>query len=132
MSKTIPAVAALMALLVACGGGSDLDADRAIVDLLTDRLVLENATYYAFGCVDFDGTVLSNDPSLDAIANDAGIEQEHAASVWASEVKVVILGGGDQQGIIIHDPASEATNAQEFEQREVATGGGTLTCFVPK
>ena len=132
MSKTIPATALLMALLAACGGGSDSDADRAIVDLLTDRLVQENAAHYAFGCVDFDGTVLSNDRSPDTIASDAGIEQEHAASAWVSDAKVFVLGGGDQQGIIIHDPASEATNAQEFEQREVATGGGTLTCFVPK
>ncbi len=105
----------------------------AIVDLLTDRLRLENAEHYAFGCVDFDGTVLSGDPSPDAIAIDAGIEQEHTASVWVSETSLVILGGdGNQQGIVIYDPASEATNAQEFEQREVATGDGTLTCFVPK
>lgn len=121
----------MAALLLACGGASDLDGDSAIVEQLSDMLLQENAEHYAFGCVDFDGTVLSNNPAPDTMAADAGIEQEHIASVWVSEGTGVILGG-DQQSIVIHDPASEPTNAQEFERRKVDSGGTTLTCFVPK
>lgn len=132
MTKLIPCIVLLMALLVACGDGSSLNADEAIVDQLIDELRLENAAHYAFGCVDVDGTVLSNDPSPDAIASDADIEQEQAASVWVSDTLLVVLGGDGQQSIVIYDPASEATNAEDFEQREVATGDGTLICFVPE
>ena len=132
MNKTILTIALLMALLVACGGGNGLNDDIFIVDHLTDRLRRENAEHYAFGCVDVDGTVLSNNLSPNAIAIDADIEREHTANVWLSGPSAAILGGNGQRSIVIYDPASEATNAQEFEQRKVATGDGTLICFVPK
>ena len=135
MRHTILGMVMMMTLFVACGGGDASDADRAIVDLLTERLQLQSTTHYAFGCVDFEGTVLASEILAEAIASDAGIEPEHAASAWVfSDERGIILGGGDgdQQSIVIYDPDSQATNAEEFEEREVDIGGGTLTCFVPK
>ena len=131
MNKTAAAIAILAALLVACGDGSDSISDNAIVDDLTDRLRQENTQHFAFGCVDFDGTLLSGDPSPNALAEDAGIE--HVADSWVSETEGVVLGGaGQQQYIVIYDPANSPTDAQEFDRREVEADGGALTCFVPK
>jgi hypothetical protein len=122
-----------MTLLLACGGGNDSFSASAIVDDLTDRLRQENTQHYAFGCVDFDGTVLSSEPSPETIASDANIELEHTANAWVSETGGVVLGGdGGQQYIVIHDPASEATNAQTFGQREATVGDGKLFCLVPE
>ncbi|OGO51340.1 MAG: hypothetical protein A2148_10575 [Chloroflexi bacterium RBG_16_68_14] len=133
MNKTVPVVALLTALLVACGGGSDSAGDRAIVDDLTDSLVQGNAEHYAFGCVDFDGTVLSSDYSPDAIADDANIELEHAADAWVSETAGVILGDdGEPQYIVIYDPQSGPTYATVFERREVIVEEMHLVCLVPK
>lgn len=131
MSKTSLASAFLTVFVLGCGGGDESVSDSAIVNDLTGRLVQENTQYYAFGCVDFEGSAFSGDYSPDAIARDVGIE--HVADSWSAETSGVIVGGGgDQQYVVIHDPASDATDAQEFEEREIAFGDANLTYLVPK
>lgn len=132
MKVSVLAIVILSALLAACSRGTN-SADRDIVADLTEQLRQENSDHYAFGCVDFDGTVLTRGPSPDAIAHDAEIEQEHPADSWVSETGGVVLGGdGQPQYIVIYDPTGDPTDAQEYERREVATGEGMLTCFVPE
>lgn len=117
--------------LLGCGGRDNSISDSSIVEELTGRLVQENARHYAFGCIDPDGSLLAAGYAPDAVARDAGIE--HAADSWAAETGGLVLGGENgQRYLVIHDPASDATNAQEFQEREVATSGGKLTCLVPK
>ena len=131
LNKAVVASGLLAAFLFACDGGDGTFSDSVLVEELADRLVLENAQHYAFGCMDSDGSVLSADYAPDAIALDAEIE--HAAVSWAAETSGVVLGGDDgQQYLVIHDPASGATNAKEFEEREVAANGGKLLCLVPE
>lgn len=124
-----PALA--IALLIGCGG--DSDPDDLLVSQMTTLLQQENTRHYAFACADLEGTVLSREPSPDAIAQDAGIDELHAASAWVSDTGGVILGTEDQlQYTIVYDPASEPTNAQAFEQREATVGDGKLFCLVPE
>jgi hypothetical protein len=131
VAKIVLVSALIIALLTGCSGGDDSISDSTIIDDLTNRLVQENAAHYAFGCVDFDGSVQSEEYLPDAIAREAAIE--HNADAWAAETTGVVLGGDErQQYVVIHDPASEATDAEDFEEREIAYRDGTLTCFVPK
>ncbi len=131
-AKVLPAVAALALLGVGCLGGSTSPGDTAIVDDLIGFLREENAAHYTFGCVDFDGDVLEDSSSLDEIAAEAEADSGHDAGVWESDVSGIILGGGNQRSIVIHDPISEPTNAQEFEEQEIEVEGGSLTCYIPK
>ena len=131
-ANLIPAVAVLALFGVGCVGGSTSPGDAAIVDDLIGLLREENAAYYAFGCVDYDGDVLANGPSLDEIATEVGADSGHDAGVWESEVSGIILGGGNQRSIVIQDPNSEPTNAEDFDQRIVSVEGGSLTCFLPQ
>jgi len=131
LNKVAPASIALFtAVVMACGGSDASEADRAVVDSLTAQLVQENAQAYAFGCVDFDGTVLSAEYSPDVIAAD--VASAHVAESWSSETGGVVLGGEGQQYVVIQDTAAEPTGAQEFDEREVEIGEATLTCYVPK
>lgn len=125
-------VAFLLLVVTACGGNSTSQGDDEIVDGLLDLLREENALHYAFGCVDFDGDVLADSPSLDEIAAEAGADPGSDTGVWESEASGIILGGGNQRSIVIHDPNSEPTNAEEFEERDVELEGGSLTCYIPK
>ncbi len=131
-AKLLLAIAALALLAIACSGSSSSPDDTAIVDDLIRLLREENAAYYAFGCIDYDGDVLANGPSLDEIAVEVGADSGHDAGVWESEVSGIILGGGNQRSIVIQDPNSEPTNAEDFDQRIVSVEGGSLTCFLPQ
>lgn len=133
-ANLILAVAALLLFGVGCAGGNSTSpGDNEIVDGLLDFLREENTLYYAFGCVDFDGDVLTNGPSPDEIAAESGADSGSDANVWESEVSGIILGGdGNQQSTVIYKPDSPPTNAQEFEEQEIEVGGGSLTCYIPK